>query len=63
MPIHHDKAIYGKLVSMQEAVSDDAVAKMAQELIGLEELETESAENERRQEKWAKVDKKNFEKQ
>ena len=32
MPIHHDKAAYGKLVSLQETLSDDDLIAMAQTL-------------------------------
>ena len=33
MPIHHDKAVYGKLAASKETLSDDELIAMAQSLV------------------------------
>lgn len=68
MPVHHDKSIYGKLASLRESVSDDDVAKMAQELLALEdvdgsvEAEVALKQGTRKEKKWVKAEKKSSEK-
>ena len=42
MPIHHDKAVYGKLAASKETLSDDELIAMAQSLV--EDDEEESCE-------------------
>ena len=42
MPIHHDKAVYGKLAASKETLSDDELIAMAQSL--LEDDEEENCE-------------------
>lgn len=50
MPIHHDKSVYGKLAATKEAISEEDLIAMAQEL----SLEEDSDEQTKKDAKYEK---------